>query len=104
MAWKRDLWQSYGDSLDQYISERVVVDSDSEILKDAMYDDFIDFCTENDLQSDIKQNLTKRLQSECGASKGQKPPSEGRKRTYEGVTIVGSDEDSRSNPVKENPF
>lgn len=101
---KRDLWQSYGDSLDQYISERVVVDSDSEILKDAMYDDFIDFCTENDLQSDIKQNLTKRLQSECGASKGQKPPSEGRKRTYEGVTIVGSDEDSRSNPVKENPF
>ena len=84
---KRELWQSYGDSVDRFIGECVMHDPDYKAGEQAVYDRYVEFCQDHSLPAQEKAELTKALKKQ-GAAQVRLGPRGDRTRCYKGVVVA----------------
>ena len=84
---KRELWQSYGDSVDRFIGECVMHDPDYKAGEQAVYDRYVEFCQDHSLPAQEKAELTKTLKKQ-GAAQVRLGPRGDRTRCYKGVVVA----------------
>jgi putative DNA primase/helicase len=84
---KRDLWQTHGDSIDQFVSSELGMASDSKVPKKKLYEEYTDFCYENGLAVESKKQFTSHLKQEYGITISRPVIDGDRTRCYRGVIL-----------------
>jgi len=85
---KRQLWQSYGDSVDRFAGECVDYNPGYEADEQAVYNRYVGFCQDNGLPAQEKAELTKALKKQ-GVAQTRLGPRGDRTRCYKGVIVDG---------------
>jgi putative DNA primase/helicase len=90
----RELWRTYGDSIDQFIGDWVVKTPDSEVKKSKMYGVYKTYAKGQGQPVESKQQVMSRLSGLDGVTQGQVREGDSRPRVFRGIKLIG---DSESN-------
>lgn len=91
----RELWRTFGDSIDQFIVDWIVRTPDSEVKKSEVYDGYVTYAKGQGLPVESKQQVTSRLNRLDGVTQSQIRGEGGsRPRVFRGIDLIG---DSESN-------
>jgi len=84
---KQSLWLSHGGVMEQWIGEKVTFDS-SDTPEASAYEDYRQFCANNDQKPLVKSEFTKRL-LEYGVQQRRPGSRGGQTRVYRGMSVEG---------------
>lgn len=85
---KRDLWQSYSDSVERFINEYVEFDPDAVVPKQDAYAAYTFFCDDAGLPPEAPQKLTQELKKLPKVTDGQQRIDGERPRVYLGARLT----------------
>lgn len=91
----RELWRSYGDSIDQFIVDWIMETPDSEVKKSKVYDEYVTYAKAQGLPVESKQRVTSRLNRLDGVTQSQvRGEGDSKPRVFRGIELVGDIESS----------
>jgi len=85
---KRDLWQSYSDSVERFINEYVEFDPDAVTQKATAYTAYTAFCDDAGLPPEDQQKLTRELKKHPKVEDGRRKMNGDRPRVYLGACLT----------------
>jgi putative DNA primase/helicase len=85
----RELWRTYGDSIDQFIVDWILKNPDSEVKKSKVYDEYVTYAKAQGEPVENQQQVTSRLNRLDWVSEGQVRGSDSNPRVFRGIELIG---------------
>jgi putative DNA primase/helicase len=97
----KEKWLRNANSIYAYIkdgeeNERLTLEKEAYTPADQLYQDYVNWCEENDLEAQTKNLFTRELERLFGVAKKQKKEKEKRFYAYEGIELLEGEEEGDS--------